>query len=184
MELQTREISGGSINMKNAADAKKNSIRAAEARDVPGILALIKEFAGFENLAHACEVSEKDLRAAVFGEKSFVCCLVAFENEICLAYAIFYPVFKSFRGERSMFLEDLYVSPKMRGRGLGLQMLGRVAQITKEKGFARMDWQALKWNAAAIAFYERIGAGREDENFDFRLRGTAFEDLAAGREML
>lgn len=164
--------------MKNSVATENFSIRPAEARDIPHVRALIKEFAEFENLSHVCEVSGNDLRAAIFGEKSFVNCLVAFENEICAAYAIFYPIFKSFRGARSMFLEDLYVSPKARGRGLGLKLLKEVARAAKRQNCARMDWQALKWNAPALRFYENLGARFEDENFDFKICGAAFENLA------
>ncbi len=154
-------------------------IEKAAPENISQIVALIKEFAEFEKLLHVCEVSEKDLRAAIFGENCFVNCLVAFADETCVGYAIFYPVFKSFRGERSMFLEDLYVSPNVRGKGFGLKMLKDVARVALEQNCARMDWQALKWNAPAIKFYENLGAENDDENFDFRLRGAAFERLAA-----
>lgn len=154
-------------------------IEKAVAENIPRIIALIEEFAEFEKLSNVCEVSEEDLRAAIFGEKSFVNCLVAFADENCVGYAMFYPTFKSFRGERSMFLEDLYVSPAMRGKGLGLKMLREVARVSKRENCVRMDWQALKWNAPAIKFYESLGTENDDENLDFRLRGAAFERLAA-----
>ena len=154
-------------------------IENAAPEHLPQIVALIEEFAEFEKLSGVCQVAEDDLRAAIFGDESFVNCLVAFESERCVGYAIFYPVFKSFRGERSMFLEDLYVSPNARGKGFGLKMLKAVARVAKEENCARMDWQALKWNAPAIEFYKNLGAEYEDENFDFRLRGAAFDKLSA-----
>lgn len=154
-------------------------IEKAASKDVSQIVALIKEFAEFEKLSHACEVSEEDLRTAIFGETNFVNCLVTFANETRVGYAMFYPTFKSFRGERSMFLEDLYVSPAMRGKGLGLKMLKEVARVAKQQDCVRMDWQALKWNAPAIKFYASLGTENDDENLDFRLRGAAFERLAA-----
>ena len=153
-------------------------IERAAPENLPQIVALIKEFAEFEKLSDWCKVVENDLREAIFGTNSFVQALVAFADEDCVGYALFYPVFKSFRGERSMFLEDLYVSPQMRGRGLGLKMLREAARTAKEQNFVRMDWQALKWNAPAVKFYENLGAEYDDENFDFRLRGAAFERLA------
>lgn len=154
-------------------------IEKAAPENISQVVALIKEFAEFEKLLHVCEVSEEDLRGAIFGEKSFVNCLVAFADDACVGYAMFYPTFKSFRGERSMFLEDLYVSPTMRGKGFGLEMLKEVARVAKEQNCVRMDWQALKWNAPAIKFYGNLGAESQDENFDFNLRGAAFERLAA-----
>jgi GNAT superfamily N-acetyltransferase len=154
-------------------------IEKAAPKDIPQIVALIGEFAEFEKLSDFCEVTESDLHAAIFGADAFVNCLVVFADDAFVGYAIFYPVFKSFRGERSMFLEDLYVSPTMRGQGFGLKMLKEVARAAKQQNCARMDWQALKWNAPAIKFYENLGAEFQDENLDFNLRGAAFERLAA-----
>ena len=152
-------------------------VRQARKDDVTAILLLIREFAEFEKLSEWCEVSENDLREVIFGENKFVNCLIAERGDSIVGYALFYPIFKSFRGERSMFLEDLYVSPAMRGQGLGLKMLKRVALIAKEQNCVRMDWQALKWNEAAIEFYKNLGAETDDENFDFRLRGENFDNL-------
>lgn len=143
------------------------------------IIKLIREFAEFEKLSEFCQVSENDLREAIFGEHKFINCLVAGSGNELVGYALFFPVFKSFRGERSMFLEDLYISPKMRGKGLGLKLLKEVARTAKEQNCLRMDWQALKWNAPAIEFYKNLGAETDDENLDFRLRGEDFARLAS-----
>lgn len=160
-------------------------IRPAEEKDLPQLIALMREFAEFENLAHLFKAGEKDLQAAIFGAEAFVHCLVAESGDGALAaYAMFFPVFKTFRGERSMFLEDLYVAAEMRGRGLGLALLKQVARLAKEKRCVRMDWQALRWNAPAVEFYKRIGAALDDENLDFALRGAAFENLQNIKENL
>ncbi len=153
-------------------------VRAARDEDIAAIVILIREFAEFENLSEWCEVTEVNLQEAIFGKKSFVQALVAMADNRYVGYALFFPVFKSFRGERSVFLEDLYVTPDLRGQGLGFVMLREVAKYAQEQGFARLDWQALKWNEAAIEFYKNLGAESDDENFDFRLRGAAFEKLA------
>jgi GNAT superfamily N-acetyltransferase len=154
------------------------TVRAAEARDVTAIAILIREFAEFEKLSAWCDVTDDDLYEAIFGQKSFVQALIALSDGRYVGYALFYPTFKSFRGERSMFLEDLYVTPDLRGNGLGFVMLREVAKYAKEEDCSRMDWQALKWNAPAVKFYQSIGAEYDDENFDFRLRGQAFAQLA------
>lgn len=159
------------------------SVRAARAEDTRAIVNLIGEFAEFEKLSDWCEVNEEKLREAIFGKMSFVRALVALDENCCVGYALFFPVFKSFRGERSMFLEDLYVTPRLRGQGLGLAMLREVAKFAEKQNFRRMDWQALKWNEAAIDFYKNLGAETDDENFDFRLRGTAFEKLAQSKNI-
>ena len=153
-------------------------VRAAEETDVAAIAILIREFAEFEKLSAWCEVTDDDLHTAIFGEKSFVQSLVALSDGRYIGYALFYPTFKSFRGERSIFLEDLYITPDMRGNGLGFVMLREIAKYAKEQGYFRMDWQALKWNASAVKFYENLGAEYDDENFDFRLRGQAFAELS------
>jgi len=154
------------------------TVREAKSADVPAIALLIREFAEFEKLIQWCEVTETHLREAIFGEQKFVQALVAMDGNRYVGYALFFPVFKSFRGERSIFLEDLYVTPDLRGKGLGLVMLREVAIYAKRQGFVRLDWQALKWNEAAINFYKNLGAETDDENFDFRLRGAAFEELS------
>ena len=157
-------------------------VRATEERDLTAIVVLIREFAEFENLSAWCEVTENDLHTAIFGNKSFVQSLVALSDGRYIGYALFYPNFKSFRGELSIFLEDLYVTPDFRAKGLGFVMLREVAKYAKESGFVRMDWQALKWNTPAVKFYESIGAEYDEENFDFRLRGQAFAELAENAE--
>ncbi len=154
-------------------------VREAESSDVEAIALLIREFAEFEKLTEWCEVTEDDLKEAIFGRKSFVRSLVAMDGNRYVGYALYFPVFKSFRGERSIFLEDLYVTPDLRGNGLGLVMLKEVARYAREQGCTRMDWQALKWNEAAITFYKNLGAESDDENFDFRLRGAEFSRLAS-----
>jgi GNAT superfamily N-acetyltransferase len=155
-------------------------IEQAVEEHIPQIIGLIREFAEFEKLSEFFTITEKDLREAVFGANKFAQCLVAESVGELVGYAIFFPVFKTFRGERSMFLEDLYVSPKMRGRGVGFALLKKVARAAKAQNCVRMDWQALKWNAPALEFYRNLGAESDDENLDFRLRGAAFEKLSAG----
>lgn len=158
------------------------SVRPARAADVATIAVLIREFAEFEKLSAYCEVTVGDLHTAIFGENGFVRALVALSGNVCVGYAMFYPIFKSFRGERSLFLEDLYVTPNERGRGLGFAMLAEVAKYAEAQGFNRMDWQALKWNEPAIDFYKKLGAQSHDENFDFNLRGEALAKLAAASD--
>ncbi len=152
-------------------------VREARKADVPAIAMLIREFAEFEKLTDWCEVTDDDLHEAIFGKKSFVQALVAMTGNRYAGYALYFPVFKSFRGERSIFLEDLYITPDLRGNGLGFVMLREVAKYAKEQGFTRMDWQTLKWNEPAIEFYKNLGAEADDENFDFRLRDAAFNNL-------
>lgn len=153
-------------------------VREAKASDVPAIRLLILEFAEFEKLSDVCTIGETNLHEAIFGDNKFVQALVALDGNRYVGYALFFPVFKSFRGERSMFLEDLYVTPDARGKTLGFVMLCEVARLANAQNCVRLDWQTLKWNERAIKFYQNLGAEADDENLDFRLRGAAFEELS------
>lgn len=146
--------------------------------NVPSLVRLLSEFADFEGLKHELLVTEEKLHEVIFGENAFVQCLVGFAGQEMVAYAIFFPKFNTFRGDRSIYLEDLYVKQEHRGKGFGLEMLKAVAKYASENGYARMDWQALNWNKPAIDFYNKLGAESDDTNLNFRLIGEAFEKLS------
>lgn len=159
--------------------AKTNlRIETATEKDIPQIIAFIKEFAEFERLSEYFEATEESLREALFGERSYVEALMAFYNDAPVGYAFFFPNFASFRGQRGMYLEDLYVSPEVRGKGVGLALIKRVAQIAKERGCVRMDFLVLDWNENAIRFYETLGARVDDSCRPFRIVDEDFEKLA------
>lgn len=153
-------------------------IKSAAEKDIPYIINLLREFAVFENLAHEFLITEESLRDSVFGKDAFVRLIVCSSENDLIAFALLYPKYASFRGERSLYLEDLYVKPEFRGKGFGLKMLKRAAKLAKENGFQRLDWQALKWNTPAIDFYNKIGAESDDGNINFRLMGKNFDNLA------
>lgn len=155
------------------------NIRKLEETDLTNLRLLLREFAEFENLLDEFLVTEEKLSRVVFGEKAFVECLVGFANEEMVAYAIFFPIFRTFRGDPSIYLEDLYIKQGYRGKGYGLKMLKAVAKYAKDNGYSRMDWQALNWNTSAIDFYKKLGAESNDEQLDFRLIGEAFQKLAS-----
>lgn len=152
-------------------------IRTASETDIPHIVTLIREFAAFEKMDHLCEVTEEGLVRALFQKDATTRCVVATSEGDCVGYALFYPIFRSFRGVPSMYLEDLYVTPHMRGNGVGLQLVKAVARAAAAAGFRRMDWQVLKWNTEAKIFYESLGAENDDENLDFRLMDEVFLKL-------
>ena len=153
-------------------------IRDAVTADLAEVVMLLREFAAFEKLEQEFRVVESDLAEAVFGAKAFVYLLVGASENRLDGIALLYPKFASFRGERSLYLEDLYVRQSERGKGLGLALLKAAAKFAVANNFQRLDWQALKWNAPAIDFYRKIGAESDDGNINFRLVGKNFEDLA------
>lgn len=154
-------------------------IKEADEKNTPQIIALIREFAEFENLSDFCEITEEKLRAALFGENKIAEAIVAFADEKAVGYAIFYPNFASFRGQRGVYLEDIFVKPDYRGRRIGEAMLKRIAKLAKSRGCERIDFQVLEWNAPAVNFYENLGARRDEEERHFKFTDEAFENLAA-----
>jgi GNAT superfamily N-acetyltransferase len=154
------------------------TIRKAVSEDIPAILQLMREFAEYENLLNSFEVNDQRLRSAMFDDGAFVEGLIAENADGVIGYAIFYPYFATFRGQRGLYLEDIYVSRAHRGSGVGAAMLREVARIARSRGFERLDFQVLEWNRPAIAFYQKFGAVRDDEERHFKFTDQAFRDLA------
>ena len=153
-------------------------IREATPADVPAILEMMRGFARFEELEQHFEATEERLRVALFGGDAVAEALVAEDGAALSGYAIFFPYFASFRGQKGYYLEDLYVDPASRGKGVGGALLRRIAVKGRERGFERIDFQVLEWNEPAIRFYERLGALRDDMERHFKLTDEAFRRLA------
>src|SRR5690606_5148421 len=135
-------------------------IREATAADVPTVLRFVVELAGFERLAHEVELdgAEARLREHLFGERPRCEVLLAEEDGAALGFALFFPTYSTFKTAPCLHLEDLYVAPAARGRGIGEGLLRAVARRARERGCARLQWNVLDCNRRAIAFYERMGA--------------------------
>lgn len=154
------------------------TLRKTTRDDVPSVIGLLRDFAKFEKLEKFCEITEEKLVDAMFGENAFVEGLVAATGESIVAYAIFYPNFASFRGQKGFFLEDLYIDAAYRGKGIGDAMLHEIARIARSRGFGRIDFQVLRWNTPAIKFYEKSGAVSDDDERHYKFTDQAFRDLA------
>jgi GNAT superfamily N-acetyltransferase len=155
-------------------------IRLEEAAetDVPLILSFIKELAEYERLAHAVVATEEMIRESLFGERPYAECLIAYYGDAPVGFALFFHNFSTFRGAPGLYLEDLYVRPEMRGKGVGRALLRRLAQIAVERRCGRMEWAVLDWNQPAIKFYQSLGAVPLDDWIIYRLTGEALERLA------
>jgi GNAT superfamily N-acetyltransferase len=153
--------------------------RFATAADVPVILALIRELAEYERLSHEVVADERLLRESLFGDCRVAEVLIAEESGEPLAFALFFHNFSTFLGRPGIYLEDIYVRPPARGRGIGRALLTLLARIAVERGCGRMEWSVLDWNEPAIGFYRKLGATAMDTWTVFRLTGSALEDLAA-----
>jgi GNAT superfamily N-acetyltransferase len=149
-------------------------IRFANGSDVKVIFDLIKELAEFEKLSHFISTSEDELKETLFGKEKFVEILIAeFDNKI-VGQAIFFKNFSTFLGKPGIYLEDLYVKPEMRGKGIGKALLEKIISIAKERNYGRVEWSVLDWNEPAIDFYKKIGAAPMDDWTIFRLTSDKF----------
>lgn len=149
-------------------------IRTANENDVPAIFALIKELAEFEKLADQINTTENELRKILFGEDRFVEILLAEFNGEIVGQALFFKNFSTFLGKPGIYLEDLYVKPEMRGKGIGKMLLDKIISIAKERNYGRVEWSVLDWNESAIDFYKKIGAKPLDDWTLFRLTSDKF----------
>ncbi len=155
------------------------SIRNATRHDVPLILALIHELAEYEKLSHEVTATEEILRDSLFGERPAAEVLIGEFGGQPAAFALFFHNFSTFLGKPGIYLEDLYVRPEFRGRGLGKAMLSRLARLAKERGCGRLEWWVLEWNEPAIKFYESLDAIAMDDWTVYRITGAALDGLAA-----
>lgn len=153
-------------------------IRRAEEADIPLVLHFIKEFAEYDKLSDIVEADENVLRESMFGVDSNAKALLAFYEGEPAGFAIYFFNFSSFVGRTGLYLEDLYVNPNMRGKGLGKALLKRLAQIAIEKKCRRMEWVVLDWNEPAIEFYVQLGAEALGDWTTFRLNEKEIETLA------
>jgi GNAT superfamily N-acetyltransferase len=154
------------------------AIRPAEEADTPLILRFIQDLAEYERLRHEAVATEEELRRHLFGERPAAEVLLAEVEGEAVGFALFFTSFSTFLGRPGVYLEDLFVSPEWRGRGIGRRMLAHLARITRDRGYGRLEWWVLDWNESAIDFYRGLGARAMDEWTTFRLAGEALERLA------
>jgi GNAT superfamily N-acetyltransferase len=153
-------------------------IRPATPDDVPAILRLIHDLAEYERALHEVKATEEDLRASLFGEEPKVFAHVAEHEGEVIGFALWFLSFSTWLGRHGIYLEDLYVDPAVRGHGHGKALLTELARIAVERGYGRVEWAVLNWNAPSIAFYEALGARPQDEWTTYRLTGEALTSLA------
>ena len=153
------------------------TIRPATADDVPRLLAFIHGMAEYEHLTHQVTATEEALLASLFGDPPAAEALLGFADDEPAGFAVYFHTYSTFLARRSMYLEDLYVSPEYRRRGLGTLLLRHVAAIAVERGCGRFEWTALDWNTDAHRFYEDLGAEMLSEWRLFRIHGDALRQL-------
>lgn len=155
------------------------TVRAAEEHEVALILSFIRELAQFERLAHEVVATEALLKEALFGRQRYAQVVFACVDGEALGFALYFFSFSTFLGRPGLYLEDLFVRPAARGRGIGKALLQWLAAHALERGCGRLEWAVLDWNAAAIGFYLKLGAVFKDDWKACRVAGAALEALAA-----
>jgi GNAT superfamily N-acetyltransferase len=151
-------------------------IEPASERDLPLILKLIKDLAEYEKLAHAVIATEEVLHESLF-TKRVAEVLIGYAGDEPAGFAVFFQTFSTFLGVPGMYLEDIFVEPRWRRKGLGRQLLVHLAKIANERGYGRVEWSVLDWNEPAIGFYKALGAKPVDQWTVFRLTGESLREL-------
>ena len=154
-------------------------LRSAELRDVVPIVGLIRELAEFEKLSHLLQVTPEKLRPHLFGEKAVAEAMVAEVAGEVVAFALYFTNFSTFLAQPGLYLEDLYVQPAQRGKGLGEALLTRLGKLAAERGYGRFEWSVLDWNENAIRFYQRMGASVLPDWRICRITGDALTAFSA-----
>lgn len=152
-----------------------HTLRAAEPRDVDAIVALIRELAEFEHLTHLLQVTPQTLQPHLFGPKPVAEAMVGEVAGEVVAFALYFTNFSTFLAKPGLYLEDLYVKPAHRGRGLGRALLEHLGALAVARGYGRFDWSVLDWNEHAIRFYQAMGATVLPDWRICRVTGEALE---------
>ncbi len=156
----------------------EESVRAASEEDVPLILSFIKELAEYERLSHEVVATEDTLHRWLFGERPVAEVIISEDGDEPAGFALFFHSFSTFLGRPGIYLEDLYVRPGFRGRGIGRALIFHLARLARERGCGRLEWSVLDWNEPAIGFYKSIGASPVSGWTIYRVTGEALEGLA------
>ena len=149
----------------------------ATERDVPQILELIRGLAEYEKLLHVFEATEERLRRTLFCERPAAEVWLAFQGAECAGFALFFTNYSTFLGKSGLYLEDIFVKPHLRRKGIGLALLKKLAAIARARDYGRMEWSVLDWNEPAINFYKKLGAVPLDDWRLFRMTGEALANF-------
>jgi len=158
---------------------KSLNLRPATPADVPQILQFIRDLATYEREPDAVLATEADLLRDGFGETKRFHCIIAEIDSTPAGFALYFYNYSTWRGHAGIYLEDIYVSPAHRGKGIGKALLAHLARIAVDQGCPRLEWDVLTWNTPAIRVYEAIGATTQTEWRIMRLSGEALTNLAA-----
>ena len=162
-----------------ASSASGLRIRDAVPGDAALVLSFIEALADYEKLRHECVATVEEIDRALFGPDPVPRVLIAEWDGAPVGFALWFRNFSTFLARPGIWLEDLFVHPEARGRGVGKALLASLARIAVERGYGRVEWWVLDWNVPSIAFYQSLGAKAMDEWTVFRMTGEAMRRLAA-----
>ena len=154
------------------------SIRRAEPADAALVYELVCALADYEKLRHEVDATPEEIAKALFAPEPRLYCDLAEWNGEAAGFAVWFLNFSTFRGRHGIYLEDVFVRPEFRGRGIGKALMQTLAQTCVDKGYARFEWAVLDWNAPSIAFYESLGADIKGEWKLCRMSGPALARFA------
>ena len=157
--------------------ASAHRVRRVEEADVPAVVALVHELADYEHAADECLMTDAQLHAALFGDHVALFGHVVEVDGVVVGCALWFLNFSTWRGVHGIYLEDLYVQPAQRGRGLGRLLLSELAGECTRRGYARLEWMVLDWNEPSIGFYRSLGAVALEDWTGFRLADDALRAL-------
>ena len=155
-------------------------IRRARSDEAGLVLSLVRELAEYEKLSHEVEATEADIAAALFGENPILFCEIAEWAGEPVGFAVWFLNFSTFAGRPGIYLEDLFVRPAQRGKGIGKALLTHLAKQCIANGWSRLQWSVLDWNTPSIDFYKSLGAVLMDEWTICKVSGPALIALAQG----
>ena len=153
-------------------------IETATIHEVPLLLSLIRALAEYERMSDAVVATEASLRDSLFGTTPCAEAAIAHVDREAVGFAVWFQNYSTFLAKPGLYLEDLFVLPDWRGRGVGAALLRHLARIALERDYGRMEWSVLNWNEPAVGFYRRIGAKPMDEWTVYRLVGDDIRKLA------
>jgi GNAT superfamily N-acetyltransferase len=169
---------GADASITAVSPAAGLAIRAARESDVEAILGLIRELAVYEKLQHEVDAGEEDIRRSLFGATPRAHCDIAEWDGKVAGFALWFYNYSTFRGRAGIYLEDLFVLPAHRGKGLGKALIARLARRCVEENLPRLQWQVLDWNTPSIDFYRSLGAAVMGEWLTCRMGEEAIAALA------
>lgn len=155
------------------------TVRRAEESDAGLVQEFIRQLAAYERLEGEVTATEEGLRETLFGKERYAEVLLAFVAGEAAGFAVYFFTYSTFMAKPGLYLEDLFVAPEWRGKGIGRKLFGELVQVAEQRGCGRMEWSVLDWNEPAVKFYEKLGAIAQKEWVRYRLEEQEIKRLAA-----